>query len=265
MKSILEMTSKDGTALIIDATLYSSIRILDYLLENKIKLNNCNSQFLTASFSNVDITSRLIEFVNPKVIGFRGNSQLYNSNPTNFPGFLGMKAERYQNSIHVAVMDQNCKPECKPDCKSKMTAFYFKNGIYIDRNNAKKIGKGGFGDVYKGDWHGDDEAAFKFIKINMKGLYGLYAEDIGADLQKRLVEINEVPDDNNILKPLGHFRQQEQSRDRSTGSYVAENFEVIVSKKCRMDLEQFRNEEYPNLHDPNCDLLCFILRECSKR
>ena len=32
--------------------------------------------------------------------------------------------------------------------------------------------------------------------------------------------------------------------------------------KFRMNLEQFRNDEYPNLHDPNCDLLYFILGKC---
>jgi|OM-RGC.v1.022195651 hypothetical protein len=167
--------------------------------------------------------------------------------------------------MHVAVMDQNCKTDCKADCNSKMTAFYYKDNAYIDRNNAEKVGKGGFGDVYKGDWHGD-VAVFKFIKMNMESLAGMtYSNEFGADLEKRLVEIIKVPDNSFMLKPLGHFRQQEQSLDQSTGKYIAENYEVIVSKKCRMDLEQFRNDEYPYLQDPNCDLLLFILKECLKR
>ena len=146
-----------------------------------------------------------------------------------------------------------------------MTAFYYINGVYIDRATAEKVGKGGFGEVYKGDWHGK-VAVFKFIKMDIKGMAGIQsAEEAGADLKKRLVEINKVPNDSNILKPLGHFRQQEQSQDQSTGKYIAENFEVIVSPKCRMDLEQFRNEEYTKLHDPNCDLLLYILKECLKR
>ena len=49
-------------------------------------------------------------------------------------------------------MDQNCKEGCQPDCKSKMTAFYYIDGVYINRAIAKKIGKGGFGDVYEGEF-----------------------------------------------------------------------------------------------------------------
>ena len=231
-------------------------------------MNNCTSIFETAHFSNVEITKKMIQFVNPKIITSKSHldgCQLYDINPQNFPDNLAAEAEKYPNSIYVAVIDQHCNPDCTTDCKSKMTAFYYINGVYIDRTIAEKVGKGGFGDVYKGDWHGK-VAVFKFIKMNMKSLTGMvYAEDLGADLKKRLVEINKVPNDSIILKPLGHFRQQEQSLDQSTGKYIAENFEVIVSPKCRMDLEQFKTDEYPKLQDTNCDLLLFILKECLKR
>ena len=102
--------------------------------------------------------------------------------------------------------------------------------------------------------------------MNMKSLTGItHAFEAAVDLEGRLTEINRVPDSSNILKPLGHFRQQEQQSDQSTGKYTADNFEVFVFKKLRMDLKQFRNVEYSQLIDPNCQLLLFIKKECFKR
>ena len=150
-----------------------------------------------------------------------------------------------------------------------MTAFYYKDNVYIDRDSAEKIGRGGFGEVYIGDWHGV-EAVFKFTKMQVENRHGknldelTIVQDVTDDLEKRLVEINKVPVNSNILKPLGHFRQQEQSREQSTGKFVAHNFEVIVSKRCRMDLEQFRTDEYLKLNDVNCQILLFCLKECLK-
>ena len=43
-------------------------KIVNYLLENEIKINNCDLTFETANFFNVDIATRIIEFVNPKII-----------------------------------------------------------------------------------------------------------------------------------------------------------------------------------------------------
>ena len=88
---------------------------------------------------------------------------------------------------------------------------------------------------------------------------------IAADLKSRLAEINKVPDNSNILKPLGHLRQQEQSLDESTGKYIADNFEVFIFKRCRMDLEKFRNDQYPRLQDSNCQLLLFVMKQCLER
>ena len=107
---------------------------------------------------------------------------------------------------------------------------------------------------------------FKFIEMDIENLAQMiFAVNSGADLDSRLAEIKKVPINTNILKPLGHFRQQEQTLDQSTGKYIANNFEVFIFKRCRMDLEKFRNDEYPRLDDSNCQLLLFIMKECLKR
>ena len=81
--------------------------------------------------------------------------------------------------------------------------------------------------------------------------------DVGANLKSRLAEINKVPDNSNILKPLGHYRQQEQTFDQSTGKYVADNFKVFIFKSCRIDLEKFRSDDYPRLQAPTVKY-CFL-------
>ena len=95
MKKILEMTDKAGAALIYYATWFSSLKIIDYLLEKKIRINNCNSKFLTAQFNSAEISKKIINFVNPKIIDFKGNSQLY-YNQKNFTDMsLQGKADKY--------------------------------------------------------------------------------------------------------------------------------------------------------------------------
>ena len=182
-----------------------------------------------------------------------------------FTGNVKTKADKYPNAIHVAVTDQKCPAGCLPDCNSKLVAFYYKNGPYVQRSETNRLGQGAFGTVFRGKWHGQD-AVFKFIRMNMTNLPTMtYAADSAADLKSRLVEINKVPDNSNILKPFGHLRQQEQTLDQSTGKFVADNFEVFIFKRCRMDLEKFRNHEYPRLQDLNYQLLLFIMRQCLER
>ena len=259
------MTDKAGTALISNATGYCSMKMVDYLLDNNTDLNNCNSRFLTARFDDVEITKRIIMYVNPKIMSYLGRSHLYDINPQNFTGSVKTEAEKYPNAIHVAVIDQQCESTCPTDCKSKLVAFYYKNGLYIQRSQANKVGQGAFGTVFGGKWHGRD-AVFKFIEMNITNLARMTTIVAAcADLDSRLAEINKVPDNSNILKPLGHFRQQEQTLDQSTGKYIAHNFEVFILKRCRMDLEQFRNAEYLQLQDTNCQLLLFIMKQCLKR
>ena len=145
-----------------------------------------------------------------------------------------------------------------------MKAYYYKDGLYIQRSQSTQMGQGGFGTLFEGEWHGQP-AVFKFIKMGKSVGVMILARDIGADLENRLTEINKVPDSSNILKPLGHFRQQERSLDESTGKYIADNSEVFVLKKCRMDLEKFKIDEYPQLNDPYCKLLLSIVQQCFER
>jgi len=209
MKKILEMTSKSGQALINSATHFCSMEITDYLLKNKININNCDSSFMTAQFNNAEITKRVVKYVNPKIINHQGKSPLY-CYPEDFTGSLKTTAKKYPNEIHVAFTDQECPSDCPADCKSKLTAFYYKNGPYIQRNQANRLVHGDLGTVFKGKWHGQ-AAVFKFIKMNMMNF--------------------KVPDNPYNLQPIGHFRQQEQRLDKSSKKYVAENFEVFVFKK----------------------------------
>lgn len=265
MKRILEITNKAGGALISRATYFCSMRIVNYLLTNKININNCNSRFVTASFNDAEITKQIIPFVNPKIIDFDGVSHLYVMNRQNFTSSVKAQAEKYPNAIHVAVINQECESSCPTDCKSNLTAFYYKNGVYVQRSQANQVGQGAFGTVFRGKWHGRD-AVFKFINMNMTNLAEMtYAVEFAADLESRLAEIKKVPDNSNILKPLGHIRQQEQTLDQSTGIYVAENFEVFIFMRCRMDLEKFRNDEYPRLQDTNCHLLLIMMKQCLER
>ena len=211
------------------------------------------------------MVKKMINFINPKIISHTGESHLYGHNRLNFLDEHRSQIEKYPNAIYVAVTDQNCHSGCPADCKSKLDAYYYKDGVYIEREQSNWIGQGASGSVFVGRWHGH-ETVFKFIKIDLDGILELReASKHASDLYSRLTEINKVPDSSNILKPLGHFRQQEQNLDESTGKYTAHNSEVFVFKKCRMDLEHFKNKEYSKLQDKDCTLLLNIMKQCLER
>ena len=262
LKNILEMTASDGQAIIIQASCYSS-KITEYLIDKNVKLNNLDNKFLNPLFKFKEVTEKLLDGgVNPKIIRYDGKSELHQRNPSLFvEKILKQKAEKFENAVYVAVKDQKCKKDCRTDCRSKMEKFYSIDGIYLKRTKLNQIGKGGFGSVYRGKWHGES-AVFKFIKMAEIKYIGK-TSDAFADLEERQKEISKVPDGSNILKPLGHFRQQEQTLE--AGSYVAENNEVFVFPECRMDLEVFRQTVYDSTQDTNCQLLIFIMQQCANR
>ena len=161
-------------------------------------------------------------------------------------------------------------PEETKSCPSKMKKFYYKNGKYP---RGRKIGYGGYGQVYSGKWH-QQLAALKYVKINVEQ----YENEKGGNMkvvaghefiQKRLKEIKlpaTLPESSNILKAIGHFRQITQNyieqEDVGDGDYYTEwdNYEVFIYPLCSMNLEEFCDK-----HRPETTYLKYVMQECLKR
>ena len=74
--------------------------------------------------------------------------------------------KKFPRSAYFSIEDNNCPEGCPPRCKSRMKAFYLNNGSLVKMIQPNKVGAGGFGNVYKGKWHGE-KVAFKCILIDL--------------------------------------------------------------------------------------------------
>ena len=114
-----------------------------------------------------------------------------------------------------------------------MKPFKIGQGEYIKADNSTRIGQGGFGTVFKGNWHGEN-SAFKYLRIrnesNKQTQY--YLRDVVEKYHERLTEYFKQLDvstnyNSGIIIPNAFYRQQLQVRD-DNGNWEAENFDVYV-------------------------------------
>ena len=73
------------------------------------------------------------------------------------------------------------------DCVSKMMKFRSYNGKYVQINEKNRLGKGGFGVVCSGLWHGK-ESAFKFIEFDTLQSNGQLTKEIKTKYEKNIKE-----------------------------------------------------------------------------
>ena len=73
---------------------------------------------------------------------------------------------KFNRSVYFSTEDISCPENCPPKCKTRMKAFYLNNGPMVKMTEPNQIGKGGFGNVYKGEWH-TKRAAFKCVLIDL--------------------------------------------------------------------------------------------------
>ena len=120
-----------------------------------------------------------------------------------------------------------------------------------------KIGKGGFGSVYKGKWHGED-AAMKCILIGqMKDQY--LTEDLVSDFEKTVSEyrVQLSTPGSGILMPQAMIRQQNQQKEN--GKWIAMNYNVYIYPLFDCNLFEFHNRHFDQFTDR---ILADILDQC---
>ena len=151
INKILEQTNKTGQT-IFGVVSTSSEKITDFFLSRNIRINTVDSRFQTPGFHFKKHTKILMEKgLNPKIINHAGYSRLYHLNHASFDSeTLKNVADNMRNAIYYSFEDQKCHASCLNGCKANSTAFYFKNGTFMQRSEKIKIGAGSFGIVYRG-------------------------------------------------------------------------------------------------------------------
>ena len=187
--------------------------------------------------------------------------------------------KKFNRSAYFSIDDYPCPESCLPGCKSKMKAFYSNNGSLVRMIKPNKVGTGGFGNVYKGKWHGE-KVAFKCVLIDLGTTAHKETEEFlfqkpelrGLTFPQYLrlqVEIEEYRrpfslSGPGILKPIAFFRQQNQVDEGEKTKYGdiwwrPRNYNVYVYPLYDCNLYELHNDYHDSFTD---EILEHVLSKC---
>ena len=146
-----------------------------------------------------------------------------------------------------------------------MTPFKIGQGEYIKADDTTRIGQGGFGTVFRGNWHGKD-SAFKYLRIrNESNKQEIYMHDVVDKYSKRMTEYFKqldvsINENSGIIIPDAFYRQQIQIKDGR--KWIPENFDVYVYPRYDCNLSEL-HEKYSK--DFTKEIILNILEQCFTR
>ena len=225
--SILEIPDSSGSTCFHIASQCSK-KISQVILETGIKLNSINIDMMVPDFAFPDLAvSMMSRGINPRVISSCGKSQI-----DLFPSsFESKEAEnllaQFPESVHFSIDQIDCEENCPSDCESRFDRFYCKNGSLIEMTDDKRIGRGGFGMVFRELFHGKPMAMKCELVRELKHRQKI--EHAVSDLHKNLLELRiKVADVKyGVIVPVAFIRQQNIEKDHDD-KWIARNYNIYV-------------------------------------
>ena len=259
--SILEIPTSSGSTCFSIATQCSK-KISKYVIERDIKVNSIITLMMNPDFLYPDLAIQMMgKGINPLVISYTGNSQI-DLCPFSFKSEEAKQLlKKFPRSIHFSVEDIKCDETCPVDCLSKFQKFFYKNGELVKMTERNKIGQGGFGSVFKGQFHGNDKA-MKCVFIGEIGKRD-YVRDCVSDLEKNISEIRVqiASAGSGIIVPEAFVRQQNQERDQN-GKWIAKNFNIFIYPLYDCNLYELHENHFDNFTE---EILGDIINQCFLR
>ena len=256
LPKILSKPNQIGETVFTTMTFVFGVKaITKFLLKWNIEINIVQLDFTTC---NLMILPELNEIflakkMNPKIIDGTGRSPLDFLEQSSI--FISPKLRKlidiYPNAVYFSTVPQICNIECKTYCKSKMEPFRIgtnTNGEYITANDSTRIGQGGFGTVFRGEWHNRD-SAFKYILIRDEANTNLdYVHEAYNHFNKNIIEYREQLDvsknpNSGVIIPTAFYRQQLQSKN-DNGNLVAFNYNVFVYPLYDCNLHELHSNHF---------------------
>ena len=256
ISKILSKPNQIGETVFMTMCFESGIKsITEFLLRWDIEINIIQLDFGTCNLMVLPEFNEtfLAKKMNPKIINDSGRSPLdflEQSSMTISPK-LRKLIDMYPNAVYFSTVPQLCNDNCKKYCKSKMEPFRIGmngNGEYITADDSTRIGQGGFGTVFRGDWHNKD-SAFKYILIRDQANQNLnYVHEAYNQFNKNIIEYREHLDvsknpNSGVIIPTAFYRQQLQSKN-DNGKWVAFNYNVFVYPLYDCNLHELHSNHY---------------------
>ena len=262
--AILEIPDSNGGTCFKIAAL-CSWNIMLYIIKRGIKVNSIRSDMTnwSAAFNHFDFLIQVMKKgINPYVINYEGDSGI-SMYPSNFENDEAKSLlSSFSRSIHFSIEDIECEQSCPADCPSKFERFYYKNGPLVEMTEENRIGKGGFGMVYKQLFHGKP-MAMKCILV--KELKDPEERDNGVQtavvfLEKNISElrIQIATAGSGVIVPVAFVRQQNQEQDQD-GKWIAKNYNIYIYPLYHCNLYELHTNYFDQFTE---EIVADIIHQC---
>ena len=242
--SILETPDLRGETCFDIATGFSD-KICNNIINRGINVNSIRTDMIVRDFGNPELAIKMMQIgINPYIIDCDGKSQIdYHPN-----SFKSAEAKRlldtFERSIHYSIDDVECPAECPAGCPSRLKKFVCMNGPLVEMTDQKRIGSGGFGMIFREDFHGTPMAmkCVPMEKIIKREFISETVSDVEKNISEIRIQIASVG--SGVIAPVAFVRQQNQEKDED-GKWIAKNYNIYIYPlyDCNLD------ELHGNYHD----------------
>ena len=203
--------------------------------------------------------------INPYVISFTGTDRIHYQ-PSSFENEEAKRLlAKMPRSVHFSIEDIKCKESCPVDCFSKFDRFYYKNGPLVKMTEKNRIGKGGFGMVFRQSFHGKPMAMKCILlgELNDPENRNNSVQTAVDYLEKNIFElrIQIATAGSGIIVPIALIRQQNQEKDPN-GTWIARNYNIYIYPIYDCNLYELHQKYFDQFTE---EIVADIIHQCFNR
>ena len=240
-----------------------SEKISNNILNRGIIVNSIRTDMMVRDFKNPKLAIQMMKMgFNPHIIDCDGKSQL-DYYPSSFESEEAKRLlETFPRSIHYSIDDVECPSDCpafsSAECPSRFKKFVIKNGSLVEMTDQKRIGSGGFGMVFKEDFHGEP-MAMKCMPMG-KIIKRDFVNETVSDVEKNIAElrIQTAAVGSGVISPVAFVRQQNQEKDLN-GKWIAKNYNIYIYPLYDCNLDELHGNYFDQFTE---EMIGEIIHQC---
>ena len=240
-----------------------SDKICNNILNRGVNVNSIRTDLMVRDFRSPKLAVQMMKMgCNPHIIDCDGKSQL-DYYPSSFESEEAKRLlETFPRSIHYSIDDVECPSDCpafsSAECPSRFKKFVIKNGSLVEMTDQKRIGSGGFGMVFKEDFHGIP-MAMKCMPMG-KIIKRDFVNETVSDVEKNISElrIQTAAVGSGVISPVAFVRQQNQEKDLN-GKWIAKNYNIYIYPLYDCNLDELHGNYFDQFTE---EIISDIIHQC---